>query len=117
MIEVDRTQELAQLAKEADDFANKKFIKIQGPEGASPQWQACRDLHFAKLVEETGSAVPMTQIMVRQIFEQWANDHRANPDDFYTAEEVAAMEVGTLAVKQAIHFMALHRQLQAQPQA
>ena len=66
-----------------------------------------------KLIEETNTAVPMTQIMVCKIFEQWNTGMRANPADFYTAEEVAEMDVAPLSVKQAIHFMALHRQLQS----
>lgn len=42
-------------------------------------------------------------------FEAWENNYRANPQTFYTAGEVAAMEVATVSEGRGIHFMALLR--------
>lgn len=49
-------------------------------------------------------------------FEAWENDYRAHPETFYTAEEVAAMDVADLSEAQAIHMIALLRAQTAGPQ-
>lgn len=54
----------------------------------------------------------LTLAQSTQAFADWENDYRANPEDFYTAEEVAAMEVASVSEARAIHFMALLRQQQ-----
>lgn len=55
-----------------------------------------------------------TQGQLTQAFEAWENDFRANPEDFLTAVEVAAMKVAPLSEQRAIYFMALLRS-QAEP--
>lgn len=52
----------------------------------------------------------ITQASAAQAFADWETDYRANPETFYTAEEVAAQEVASLSEARAIHFMALLRQ-------
>jgi hypothetical protein len=47
-----------------------------------------------------------------QAFADWETNFRANPDNFMTADEVAAMAVAPLAEQSAIYFMALLRQRQ-----
>ena len=42
-------------------------------------------------------------------FEAWETAFRANPEGFYTAEEVASLEVATVSQARAIHFLALLR--------
>lgn len=61
---------------------------------------------------EAASATPqtITPEQVTQAFVDWETDYRANPDNFYTAAESAAMEVATLSEARAIHFLALLRQ-------
>lgn len=43
-------------------------------------------------------------------FEAWEVDYRENPDNFYTPEEVAALETATLSEGRAIAFAAYLRQ-------
>ena len=45
-------------------------------------------------------------------FEAWEVDYRANPSNFYTSEEVAALETATLSEGRAIVFAAYLRQSQ-----
>ena len=51
----------------------------------------------------------ITLELATQAFEAWETAFRQNPDQFYSAEDWAAMEVATVAQKQAIHFLALLR--------
>ena len=44
-------------------------------------------------------------------FDAWENEFRANPDGFYTADEVAALEVASLSESRAIAFTAYLRQV------
>ena len=46
-------------------------------------------------------------------FEAWEVDYRANPDKFYTPEEVAVFEIATLSEGRAIAFAAYLRQTQS----
>lgn len=47
-----------------------------------------------------------TQEEIAAAFARWESEFRACPADFFTAEETAAMEVGTLAQRCAITFLA-----------
>lgn len=58
----------------------------------------------------TAAPATLTLAQATQVFEDWENDYRANPDSFYTSEETAAMQVATVSESRAIHFMALLRQ-------
>ena len=46
-------------------------------------------------------------------FDAWEIDYRANPDKFYTPEEVAALETATLSEGRAIAFTAYLRQTES----
>ena len=40
-------------------------------------------------------------------FEKWENDYRVNPSNYYTHDETANMEVSSVSIKRAEHFMDL----------
>jgi hypothetical protein len=44
-------------------------------------------------------------------FEAWENGFRANPEEYFTAEEVAAMGVSELSASRAVYFNELLKQL------
>lgn len=58
----------------------------------------------------------LTLAEVRAAFEIWEKDFRAQPEGFYTPDEVAAMEIGELSDQRAIHFLALLRNLKKEKQ-
>ena len=51
----------------------------------------------------------INKAQAQRAFEEWETAFRAAPDDFYTAEESAAMEVADVSEGRAIHFLALLR--------
>ena len=54
--------------------------------------------------------IEITEEQLVQVFEDWENDYRANPETFMTEEECAEMEVATLSKGRAISFKAYLRQ-------
>lgn len=57
--------------------------------------------------------ITATEDQLVAAFDTWEVDYRANPDKFYTPEEVAALETATLSEGRAIAFAAYLRQTQA----
>ena len=57
--------------------------------------------------------ITLTEDQLVEVFDVWEVDYRANPDKFYTPEEVAALETATLSEGRAIAFAAYLRQTQA----
>ena len=55
------------------------------------------------------AAVTLTLEAATKAFADWETAYRAQPETFYTPEEVAAMEVATLSQASALHFLALLR--------
>lgn len=60
--------------------------------------------------QAAGSGLLITEATAAQAFDAWETAQRANPENFYTPEEVARMEVADVSTARAIHFMALLRQ-------
>lgn len=54
----------------------------------------------------------MTQAYTKA-FEVWENEFRAHPEQFMTAEEIAAAEVLTISERRAVYFDAILRKLEA----
>lgn len=54
--------------------------------------------------------IEITEEQLVQVFEDWENDYRSNPDTFLTQEECAEMEVAVLSERCAICFKAYLRQ-------
>lgn len=56
------------------------------------------------------STITLTDAQITQIFEDWENDFRANPDTFLTAQEIAAMDSASVAERCTLTFKAYFRQ-------
>ena len=57
-----------------------------------------------------GSGLVITVESATQAFDIWETRYRESPSDFLTADEVARMEVATVAERSAIYFLALLRE-------
>lgn len=75
--------------------------------------------HVAHLVEPASSAVLVLNLVVASTeelaaaFALWETEYRQNPEGFFTAEEVAAMELADVGTRQAICLQAYLRQVKA----
>lgn len=49
--------------------------------------------------------IQLTHNELLSVFEMWESECRANPDCFFTAEEVAALKISSASVKSAIAFL------------
>lgn len=63
-------------------------------------------------MSQSDQAVTITRASAHKAFEAWESQFREYPDDFFTHEEAAAMEVATLSEQRAIFFMAFLRDTQ-----
>ena len=75
--------------------------------------------HVAHLVEPASSAVLVLNLVVASAeelaaaFSLWENEYRQNPDDFFTNDEKAAMELADIGTRQAICLQAYLRQVKS----
>ena len=56
------------------------------------------------------SGITLSQAELVAVFETWENNYRADPAEFVTAEEAAAMAVASLSEGRAIGFQCYLRQ-------
>lgn len=66
-------------------------------------------------IDQTTSGVTVTATTeeLAAAFSLWENEYRQNPDDFFTNDEKAAMELADLGTRQAICLQAYLRQVKA----
>ena len=58
--------------------------------------------------------ITISHTEIAAVFEAWEIAYRANPETFYTADEVAALEVASLSESRAITFAAHLRQIRGE---